>query len=172
MTQAQLAMATTAVYEWKPHGGAMDTECPSTKSTAELVAISGVHPNTIKQAKASPRHKKSTGQVLGGVMIDGNNGTWFAALLVQHPEKRKAPNVELRGFSAKRTILGNGRCVGINCRGIRDPLQSKWREFPCQTTPHPFHTSMHAVCVGACLLGADFLANSAGNREHSRFRYA
>ena len=31
---------------------------------------------------------------------------------------------------------------------------------------------MHAVCVGACLLGADFLANSAGNREHSRFRYA
>ncbi len=60
-------------------------------------------------------------------MIDGINGTWFAALRVQHPEKRKAPNVELRGFSAKRTTYRNGRCVGINCRGICDPLQSKWR---------------------------------------------
>ena len=29
----------------------MDTECPPSKSTAELAAISGVHVNTIKQAK-------------------------------------------------------------------------------------------------------------------------
>ena len=87
-------------------------------------------------------------------------------------QKKQRPLLVTGALAAKRTISRNGRCVGINCRGICDPLQSKWREFPCQTTPLPIPTSMHAVCVGACLLGADFLANSAGNREHSRFRYA
>ena len=37
-----------------------------------------------------------------------------AALRVQHPEKRKAHCLEPVGFSAKRTISGNGRCVGLN----------------------------------------------------------
>ena len=94
-------------------------------------------------------HKKSARGALGGVMIDSINGTWFAALLVQHPEKRKAPDLDLWSFSAKRTISRNGRCVGINCRGICDPLQSKWRDSPARQHRSPFHTSVHAVCVNA-----------------------
>ena len=55
ITQAQLAMATTSVYAWRPEGRPqkeLDTQCPVSKSTAELAEISGVHANTIKQAKA------------------------------------------------------------------------------------------------------------------------
>jgi hypothetical protein len=56
VTQAQLALATTAVYAWKPVGNPafsqLDTECPIGKTNAELSKISGVHANTIKQAKA------------------------------------------------------------------------------------------------------------------------
>ena len=57
VTKAQLAMATTAVYAWRPvganqHENRVATECPPTKSNAELAEISGVHLNTIKQAKA------------------------------------------------------------------------------------------------------------------------
>lgn len=62
VTKAQLAMAVTAVYAWKPVGNPsfsqLDTECPiaenatlPSKTTAELSEISGVHVNTIKQAK-------------------------------------------------------------------------------------------------------------------------
>ncbi|MDD2712587.1 MAG: ParB N-terminal domain-containing protein [Simplicispira sp.] len=55
VTKAQLAMATTAVYAWRPHGdqrtATMDTECPSPKTTVELAEIAGVHVTTIKQAK-------------------------------------------------------------------------------------------------------------------------
>ena len=61
-----------------------------------------------------PGTKKAPQGVPGGVMIDGINGTWFAALWLQHPEKRKAPDLDLWSFSAKRTISGNGRCVGLN----------------------------------------------------------
>lgn len=57
VTKAQLAIATTAVYAWRPvganqHENRVATECPPTKSNAELAEISGVHLNTIKQAKA------------------------------------------------------------------------------------------------------------------------
>lgn len=56
VTKAQLAIATTAVYAWRPvganqHENRVATECPPTKSNAELAEISGVHLNTIKQAK-------------------------------------------------------------------------------------------------------------------------
>ena len=53
VTVAQLALATTAVYQWRPEGRIqLDTECPVAKTTAELAEISGVHASTIKQAKA------------------------------------------------------------------------------------------------------------------------
>lgn len=66
VTKAQMAMAVTAVYAWKPlganqHENRVDTECPPSemaasatlpsKTTAELSEISGIHANTIKQAK-------------------------------------------------------------------------------------------------------------------------
>ena len=55
VTKAQLAMATTAVYAWKPHGGdrrseSMHIEC-ALKSTAQMAEIAGVHRNTIVQAQ-------------------------------------------------------------------------------------------------------------------------
>ena len=57
ITAAQLAMATTAVYRWRPEGRIqLDTECPVAKTTAELAGISGVHASTIKQAKSVQAH--------------------------------------------------------------------------------------------------------------------
>lgn len=56
VTQAQLAMATTAVYDWKPAGNPVltqtGTQCHVAKSNAELADISGVGERTIRQAKA------------------------------------------------------------------------------------------------------------------------
>jgi hypothetical protein len=53
ISQAQLAMATTAVYAWRPHGDQRSTlNVDRTKTTAELADIAGVHANTITQAKA------------------------------------------------------------------------------------------------------------------------
>lgn len=54
--QAQMAMAVIAVHDWRPLGdqrsATVDTECPPSKSAAELAQIAGVHASTIKQAKA------------------------------------------------------------------------------------------------------------------------
>lgn len=56
VTQAQLAMAVTAVHSWKPAGNPefvqSGTQCRVEKSTAELAEISGVGERTIRQAKA------------------------------------------------------------------------------------------------------------------------
>lgn len=93
VTQAQLAMATTAVYEWKPHGGAMDTQCPSTKSTAELASISGVHPNTIKQAKAV--QTKAAPEVVEAVKR-GEIGLPKAAAIAQLPKEEQAAAISKR----------------------------------------------------------------------------
>ena len=52
ISAAQLAIATTTVYEWRPHGdqrSALSADRP--KTTAELATISGVSPRTIEQAK-------------------------------------------------------------------------------------------------------------------------
>lgn len=53
VTKAQLAMATTAVYAWKPpHREKAHIECDlPAKTNAELASIAGVHANTITQAK-------------------------------------------------------------------------------------------------------------------------
>ena len=59
ITQAQLASATTSVYAWLPIVGvnqhtksAPALSAAPQKTTAEMAAIAGVHPTTIKQAKA------------------------------------------------------------------------------------------------------------------------
>lgn len=55
-TQAQVAIGTTAVYQWRPAGNPAvvqtGTECRVAKSSAELAEISGVGERTIRQAKA------------------------------------------------------------------------------------------------------------------------
>lgn len=52
VTKAQLAMAVTAVYQWKPHGDQRSTlNVDRVKSTAEMASVAGVHANTITQAK-------------------------------------------------------------------------------------------------------------------------
>ena len=54
VTKGQLAIATTAVYAWKPpHREKAHTECDlPAKTNSELASIAGVHPNSITQAKA------------------------------------------------------------------------------------------------------------------------
>jgi len=60
ISQAQLAMATTAVYAWKPVGNPAftqsGTQCPITKTNSQLAEISGVGERTIKQAKSIQTH--------------------------------------------------------------------------------------------------------------------
>ena len=52
VTQAQLALATTAVYAWAPTGKPkLHTEC-AVKTASEMADIAGVHRNTIVQAQA------------------------------------------------------------------------------------------------------------------------
>mgnify|MGYP003619606601 CR=1 FL=1 len=56
VTQAQLGLAVTAVYAWKPAGNPAfsksGSDCPIAKTNAELAQIAGVSERTIKQAKA------------------------------------------------------------------------------------------------------------------------
>ena len=56
ITAAQLAMATTAVYQWKSEGRPkLHTEC-AVKSSSEMAGIAGVHRNTIVQAQSVQAH--------------------------------------------------------------------------------------------------------------------
>lgn len=92
VTQAQLAMATTAVYEWRPmgsnqHEGRVDIECPPSKSNAELSSISGVHINTIKQAKAV--QAKGVPEVIAAVN-SGAIGLPKAAAIAKLPKEDQA----------------------------------------------------------------------------------
>ena len=57
ITAAQLAMATTAVYQWRPLGDQRSTlNVDRAKTTAQLADIAGVHANTITQAKSIQSH--------------------------------------------------------------------------------------------------------------------
>lgn len=60
ITAAQMAMATIAVYAWKPVGNPAfsqsGTQCPIEKTNAELSEKSGVGERTIKQAKSVQTH--------------------------------------------------------------------------------------------------------------------
>lgn len=91
VTQAQLALATTAVYAWKPlganqHETRVDTECPP-KSNAELSEIAGVHVNTIKQAKAVLT--KAAPEVIEAVKRD-EIGLPKAAAIAKLPKEEQA----------------------------------------------------------------------------------
>ncbi|MBV5294720.1 MAG: hypothetical protein JZU58_20455 [Curvibacter lanceolatus] len=91
VTQAQLALATTAVYDWMPEGNPgfvqLDTECPVAKTTAELAQIAGVHPNTIKQAKAV--QKRAAPEVIEAVKR-GDVGLPKAAAISKLPQEQQA----------------------------------------------------------------------------------
>lgn len=91
ITQAQLAMAVTAVHAWRPLGDqravTVDTECPPSKSTAELAQIAGVHANTIKQAKAV--QTKAAPEVQEAVKR-GEIGLPKAAAIAKLPKEEQA----------------------------------------------------------------------------------
>lgn len=91
VTQAQLAMATTAVYAWKPvgsnqHANRVGTECPP-KSNAELADAAGVSEKTIKQAKAV--QTKAAPEVVEAVKR-GEIGLPKAAAIAKMPKEEQA----------------------------------------------------------------------------------
>lgn len=91
VTQAQLAMATTEVYAWKPvganqHGGsAVPAEAP--KTTKELAALAGVGVRSIEQAKAV--HSKAVPEVIAAAK-QGVIGTEKAAAIAKLPKEEQA----------------------------------------------------------------------------------
>ena len=91
VTQAQLALATTAVYAWKPvgsnqHANRVGTECPP-KSTAELAQVAGVSEKTIKQAKAV--QTQAAPEVVEAVKA-GKIGLPKAAAIAKLPVEKQA----------------------------------------------------------------------------------
>lgn len=87
VTQAQLAMATTAVYAWAPAGKPkLHTEC-AVKTTAEMASIAGVHRNTIVQAQAV--QAKAAPEVVEAVK-SGAIGLPKAAAIAKLPKEEQA----------------------------------------------------------------------------------
>lgn len=87
VTQAQLAMATTAVYAWAPAGKPkLHTEC-AVKTTAEMASIAGVHRNTIVQAQAV--QAKAAPEVVEAVK-SGAIGLPKAAAIARLPKEEQA----------------------------------------------------------------------------------
>ena len=88
VTQAQLGMAVTAVYAWKPHGDQRSTlNVDRVKSTAEMASIAGVHPNTITQAKTV--QSQGTPEVQAAVK-SGAIGLPKAAAIAKLPQAEQA----------------------------------------------------------------------------------
>lgn len=91
ITQAQLAMATTSVYAWRPVGNPdftqSHTECVIAKSNDELAQIAGVHKNTITQAKAV--QTKAAPEVVEAVKR-GEIGLPKAAAIAKLPKEEQA----------------------------------------------------------------------------------
>ena len=91
-TQAQLAMATTAVYAWKPMGSnqhkagsALSAEAP--KSSKELAKAAGVGVRSIEQAKAV--QAKAAPEVVTAVQ-KGQIGLPKAAAIAKLPKEEQA----------------------------------------------------------------------------------
>lgn len=92
ITQAQLAMATTAVYGWFPADGSaqkggVTLNVTPQKSNAELASIAGVHANTITQAKTV--QTKAAPEVVEAVKR-GEIGLPKAAAIAKLPKEEQA----------------------------------------------------------------------------------
>ena len=88
VTQAQLAMATTAVYEWKPHGDQRSAlNADRAKSTKELAEAAGVGVRSIEQAKAV--QTKAAPEVVEAVKR-GEIGLPKAAAIAKLPKEEQA----------------------------------------------------------------------------------
>ncbi|MFG5778013.1 hypothetical protein ACFIQF_13140 [Comamonas sp. J-3] len=96
VTQAQLAMATTAVYQWMPVGkpaevnSALSAELPA-KTTKELAAVAGVGVRSIEQAKTV--QTKAAPEVVEAVK-SGAIGLPKAAAIAQLPKEEQAAAIE------------------------------------------------------------------------------
>lgn len=90
ITQAQLAMATTSVYAWRPVGNpALSNSAPGAelKTTKELAVSAGVSERTIEQAKAV--QTKATPEVVEAVKA-GEIGLKKAAAIAKLPKEEQA----------------------------------------------------------------------------------
>lgn len=95
ITQAQLALAVTAVHSWRPAGNPgfvqSDTQYPVGKTNAQLAALAGVSEPTIKQAKAV--QSKAAPEVLEAVKR-GEIGLPKAAAIAQMPPEQQAAAIK------------------------------------------------------------------------------
>ena len=86
ISAAQLALATASVYEWQPVGanqhGREDTQCPPSKSNAELAGIAGVGERTIKQARLNfqPSTYADHPRRYAAMHSCSSRSIWFACL--------------------------------------------------------------------------------------------
>ena len=90
ITQAQLAMATTSVYAWRPVGNpALSNSAPGAelKTTKELAVSAGVSERTIEQAKAV--QTKAAPEVVEAVK-SGEIGLPKAAAIAKLPKEEQA----------------------------------------------------------------------------------
>lgn len=90
VTQAQLAMAATAVYAWRPVGNpALSNSAPGAelKTTKELAAAAGVGERTIEQAKTV--QMKAAPEVVEAVKT-GEIGLKKAAAIAKLPKEEQA----------------------------------------------------------------------------------
>lgn len=91
VTQAQLGLAVTAVYAWRPAGNPALSQsgsaCPVGKTNAELAQIAGVSERTIKQAKAI--QTKAAPEVVEAVKR-GEIGGEKAAAIAKLPKEEQA----------------------------------------------------------------------------------
>lgn len=91
ITQAQLGLAVTAVYAWRPAGNPALSQsgsaCPVGKTNAELAQIAGVSERTIKQAKAI--QTKAAPEVVEAVKR-GEIGGEKAAAIAKLPKEQQA----------------------------------------------------------------------------------
>lgn len=133
--RAERALATASVYEWQPVGanqhGRVGTECPPSKSTAELAGIAGVGERTIKQAKAV--QAKAEPEVIAAVQR-GDIGLPKAAAIAQMPRAEQAaaisqPLPKAPAPAACGLLLWWGACAGYTA-GNPVPVATQWLHGP------------------------------------------